>query len=613
MVNGFSVIMPTYNQAYFIRRAVMSLIRQSYPQWELIIVNDGSTDATDRIIGDLPQDERIKYLHYSDNRGMGYALNKGLDAARYGYIAYLPSDDFFYADHLKDLKQAFEVDERVVLVYSGLNFDDTDAYAPRDNTDSLTMMSGHSLQLVQAAHRKTADRWTERQELVTADLFIMFWHKLAGQGIFMPTLRITAKWTNHPWQRHKICEEDFGGNLYKYKDYYQVKEPIRIRMSRYRLLDEKGTYAPVARSIPGKPLMKILVIGALNYNPERFCAWEEAGCQLYGYWYPVPSMAHESIGPFPFGHIETIPRGADWTERVRDICPDLIYLCFCCSSLEFVYDSMMELRKAGIHVPFVWHLKEGPQLCIRFGTWPKLMELYELSAGNIITNRRTKEWYDLFLPTDKPYLILDQEMPKKEYFERPFSPKISASDGEIHTVVIGRMIGISVEDMRKLAAHRIHVHLYSASYYRQKNAGNNLYGRVAQGYFHVHAYCPSEKWVEEFSRYDAGWLHADHSRNRGDLFRVMWDDLNIPARVSTLASAGLPMILRRNAEHIVASKELSEQYGIGILYDSITELSAQLYDRDFMDTLKRNVRKHRMEFTMDTHTSKLIHFFQSLI
>ena len=93
----------------------------------------------------------------------------------------------------------------------------------------------------------------------------------------------------------------------------------------------------------------------------------------------------------------------------------------------------------------------------------------------------------------------------------------------------------------------------------------------------------------------------------------MWDDLNIPARVGTLAAAGLPMILRRNTGHIVASKELSEQYGIGILYDSITELSAQLYDRDFMDTLKRNVRKHRMEFTMDTHTSKLIHFFQSLI
>ncbi|MCD8318562.1 MAG: glycosyltransferase family 2 protein [Paraprevotella sp.] len=388
MMNGFSVIMPTYNQAYFIRRAVMSLIRQSYPHWELIIVNDGSTDHTDRIVRNLPQDERIKYLYYPDNRGMGYALNKGLDAAQYGHIAYLPSDDFFYADHLKDLKEAFDTDERVILAYSGGNFDDTDAYAPRDYTDSLTIMTDHSLQLVQTAHRKTADLWTERQELVTSDLFVMFWHRLTGQGIFMPTLRITAKWTNHPWQRHKICGEDFGGNLYRYKDYYQIKEPIRIRMNRYRILDENETYSPVAQSVPGKPLMKILIIGVLNYHPERFCAWEEAGCQLYGYWYPTPSMAHESIGPFPFGHIETIPHGKDWTERVREIRPDLIYLCFCCSSLEFVYDSIMELRKARIHTPFIWHLKEGPQLCMRFGTWPKLMELYELSAGNIITNEQ---------------------------------------------------------------------------------------------------------------------------------------------------------------------------------------------------------------------------------
>ena len=613
MVNGFSVIMPTYNQAYFIRRAVMSLIRQTYPHWELIIVNDGSTDATDRIIKGLPQDERIKCLHYPVNHGMGYALNKGLEAARYGHIAYLPSDDFFYADHLQDLKQAFDSDERVILAYSGVNFDDTDAYAPRSYTDSFTMMADHSLQLVQTAHRKTADRWTERQAFVTADLFIMFWHKLAGQGIFMPTLRITAKWTNHPWQRHKICGEDFGGNLYKYKDYYQIKEPVRIRMNRYRVLDEKETCKPVAHSVPGKPLMKILIIGALNYNPERFCAWEEAGCKLYGYWHPTPSMAHESIGPFPFGHIETIPHGQGWTEQVKAIRPDLIYLCFCCSSLDFVYGCMTELKKAGIHTPFVWHLKEGPQLCMRFGTWPKLMELYESSAGNIITNRQTKEWYDLFLPTDKPYLILDQEMPKKEYFGSSFSPKLSASDGEIHTVVIGRMIGISVEDMRQLAAHGIHVHLYSASYYRQKNKGNDLYGKAAQGYFHVHAHCPNEKWTEEFSRYDAGWLHADHSRNQGDLFRVMWDDLNIPARVGTLAAAGLPMILRRNARHIVASKELLENYGIGILYDSIAELSAQLHNSESMTHLSKNVLEHRMAFTMDFHIRKLIRFFQTLI
>lgn len=614
MVNGFSVIMPTYNQAYFIRRAVMSLIRQTYTLWELIIVNDGSTDHTDSMVGRLPHDERIRYLKYTDNRGMGYALNKGLEAARYEHIAYLPSDDFFYADHLKDLKQAFDTDERVVLAYSGVNFDDTDAYAPRSYTDSFTIKNDCPLQLVQASHRKTTDRWTERTEFVTENLFVMFWHKLANQGIFMPTLRITAKWTNHPWQRHKICGEDYGGNIYKYKDYYQIKEPIKIRMNRHRAIDEKETYKPVMLSTPGRPLIKILIIGALNYNPERFCAWEEAGCKLYGYWYPTPSMAHESIGPFPFGHIETIPHKMDWTEQVRSIRPDLIYLCFCCSSLDFVYHSIMELKKAGMNTPFVWHLKEGPQLCMRFGTWPKLMELYELSAGNIITNKRTKEWYDLFVPlNNKPYLILDQEMPKKEYFNMPFLPKMSESDGEIHTVVIGRMIGIPVEDMCQLAAHRIHVHLYSASYYKEKNKGNNLYEKVAKGYFHVHTYCPNEKWIEEFSRYDAGWLHAGYSRNRGDLFRLMWDDLNIPARIGTLAAAGLPMIQRRNAEHIVASKEMLETYGIGVLYDSITELAAQLNNKEEMNILRENVQECRMEFTMDFHMEKVISFFQSIV
>lgn len=52
MINGFSVIMPTFNQASFIRRAIFSLERQTYPNWELIIVNDGCTDETEKFISD---------------------------------------------------------------------------------------------------------------------------------------------------------------------------------------------------------------------------------------------------------------------------------------------------------------------------------------------------------------------------------------------------------------------------------------------------------------------------------------------------------------------------------------------------------------------------------
>ena len=72
-----SVIMPTYNQCSFIRRAISSLIHQTYDGWELVIVDDGSTDGTRQVISDLLADHRIRYFRCDENRGLGHALNRG--------------------------------------------------------------------------------------------------------------------------------------------------------------------------------------------------------------------------------------------------------------------------------------------------------------------------------------------------------------------------------------------------------------------------------------------------------------------------------------------------------------------------------------------------------
>src|SRR5574344_943038 len=126
MKNGFSVIMPTYNQAFFIRRAILSLQYQTYTQWELIILDDGSTDSTYDHIKDLIDHTKIRYIRYEQNMGMGYAINRGLD------LAY---DDYYYENHLENLKNIFEKNNNVVLVFSGLNFDDNDAFEPRYYTE----------------------------------------------------------------------------------------------------------------------------------------------------------------------------------------------------------------------------------------------------------------------------------------------------------------------------------------------------------------------------------------------------------------------------------------------------------------------------------------------
>lgn len=85
-----SIILPTLNGVPCIHRAVESVIAQSYTDWELIVVDDGSTEDIARA---LPQDARIRYLKNDTNQGIQRSLNRGLAEARGKYIARIDDDD----------------------------------------------------------------------------------------------------------------------------------------------------------------------------------------------------------------------------------------------------------------------------------------------------------------------------------------------------------------------------------------------------------------------------------------------------------------------------------------------------------------------------------------
>ncbi len=114
-----AVLMPTYGHAFFIRRALDSLFAQTFAHWELVIVDDGSPDDTAAAVATYLADPRARYRRLERNRGLGAALNVALDIARAPLVAYLPSDDVYYAAHLATLVAALDGDEGAVLVYSG--------------------------------------------------------------------------------------------------------------------------------------------------------------------------------------------------------------------------------------------------------------------------------------------------------------------------------------------------------------------------------------------------------------------------------------------------------------------------------------------------------------
>lgn len=101
MVSGLvSIIMPSWNTENYIAKSIQSVIDQTYKNWELIIVDDCSSDHTDEIVASF-QDERIIYLKNEQNRGAALTRNKALREAQGEWIAFLDSDDLWEPQKLE--------------------------------------------------------------------------------------------------------------------------------------------------------------------------------------------------------------------------------------------------------------------------------------------------------------------------------------------------------------------------------------------------------------------------------------------------------------------------------------------------------------------------------
>ncbi len=98
-----SVIIPTYNRAHSLPRAIKSVLMQTYKDFELIIVDDGSTDNTYEIVNKyIEKDDRVKYIKHEINKGGNKARNTGIKNALGNYITFLDSDDEYLSNNLEE-------------------------------------------------------------------------------------------------------------------------------------------------------------------------------------------------------------------------------------------------------------------------------------------------------------------------------------------------------------------------------------------------------------------------------------------------------------------------------------------------------------------------------
>jgi glycosyltransferase involved in cell wall biosynthesis len=115
-----SVVLCTFNRAELLERAVDSVLGQSYPQFELILVNDGSTDSTHEVIERmLRTDNRIHAIH-RENRGLAQSRNDALNRARGVYFSFIDDDDEYTPEHLRERVRYFDEHPETDIVWGGL-------------------------------------------------------------------------------------------------------------------------------------------------------------------------------------------------------------------------------------------------------------------------------------------------------------------------------------------------------------------------------------------------------------------------------------------------------------------------------------------------------------
>lgn len=128
-----TIIMPVYNSASYILEAIESVLGQTYTNWELLIINDGSTDTSEQIIKKIP-DSRIHYF-YQNHAGVSSARNKGLQRMNGKYFCFLDADDVMPSKSIASRINAFQNNEHLTFV---------DGIVLRKDTDLLKTISTYT-------------------------------------------------------------------------------------------------------------------------------------------------------------------------------------------------------------------------------------------------------------------------------------------------------------------------------------------------------------------------------------------------------------------------------------------------------------------------------------
>lgn len=268
-----SIILPVYNKGKYVKRCIESILCQNFTSFELIIINDGSTDDSEYIIKEY-EDERIRYYHTTNN-GVSNARNLGLDVMKGEYILFIDADDWIESYYLKHIISVAECNKACVYIW-GI----TKERNGEPDTVILPVMNGcyH-----QAAFLK---KFVHEQYLIRRGLYGYISNKLLRSSIvkqhnlrFNTNLKLSEDY-DFFLSYYKCCETAyvFSYSGYHYVEHFpQIKKEshkdiyypslIDIHLKCYKLLCETASLTKQNKNILFETIGNLVQASFLEMRP----------------------------------------------------------------------------------------------------------------------------------------------------------------------------------------------------------------------------------------------------------------------------------------------------------------------------------------------------------
>ena len=294
-----SVVIPTYNYARYLPEAINSVLRQSVDCYEIIVVDDGSTDDTKEVARLFGQS--IRYI-YQENQGLASAYNRGIKAARGDFIAFLDSDDLWLPHKLERQLRLFESDPDLgMVICNGFYFDQTGTtgtFFPPEKNDPIPEDLHTQLFLRNIIPGNTPlirsrcfDRIGLHDESLTASEDLDMWIRFTRHYRVGYVPEPLVKYRRHPeamsLNTERMCENNIkviNQNLVRFSDGIDKSAAIRKRLSdlHFELAGEKiknkcwsSALDQLAASIRQRPLwltpILFLYYRKLRKNMRAIC------------------------------------------------------------------------------------------------------------------------------------------------------------------------------------------------------------------------------------------------------------------------------------------------------------------------------------------------------